>query len=214
MIYKFLLSYFLLQTAIYMPNAMAFYKTNLAILPEELQLEISSIGNEQIQLTWHYKNAHNVKSFQIQRSNDGVNFTTIGSLSCMSDTNTINTYQFKDSSPINAINYYRLVLVDKDNISFANTDIQAIPLSKDLSISLFPNPVQDMLQVSGITELSNKYEVQIFDTNGYLLKVLPIQSSTGIYTNYIDVKDLASGVYFVKIWHANHNVQSAVFIKQ
>ncbi|MCI5058571.1 MAG: T9SS type A sorting domain-containing protein, partial [Flavobacteriales bacterium] len=69
-------------------------------------------------------------------------------------------------------------------------------------IGLFPNPAQDYSVVSGIT---GPFEIQIFDTNGALVR------SSVNQTKLVDTKNLKSGIYFLAI--AQKQNQSGKFLK-
>ena len=56
------------------------------------------------------------------------------------------------------------------------------------SISVFPNPVKDVLTINGI----EGKEIQLFDANGKLIKKLP-------FSNSFSTSELTSGVYYLEI---------------
>lgn len=212
--YKLLISFFILFSAFCTKYAIADKPQGLAILPEDLQLEVVSTPNKEVLLIWRYKNVHQVKNFFVERSSDGINFTRIGEISCTGDSLSSLTYEFKDNNPDNCTNYYRLALINEETVQFAQTEMKAIAVLENISFNLFPNPAQDMLQVRAVGELSERYEVHVYSPMGYLVRSLPIQTSSGIYTKYIDIKDLSAGLYVVKVLRDNYSVSSSVFIKQ
>lgn len=59
-------------------------------------------------------------------------------------------------------------------------------------ISIYPNPVEDVLQIKTSADVTNKIAT-VFDVNGKRL------SSTKLKTNTLDVSNLASGIYFLRI---------------
>jgi hypothetical protein len=56
------------------------------------------------------------------------------------------------------------------------------------SISVFPNPVKDVLTINGI----EGKEIQLFDANGKLIKKLP-------FSNSFSTSELTSGLYYLEI---------------
>lgn len=74
-------------------------------------------------------------------------------------------------------------------------------------ISLYPNPVQNMLNISS-TEIIDGAE--IFDITGRLVKTVKF---TGLVSNSINVSALSGGNYIVKLSSGN-NVVSRKFIKE
>ncbi|WP_203258841.1 T9SS type A sorting domain-containing protein [Hyunsoonleella ulvae] len=86
------------------------------------------------------------------------------------------------------------------NIRDANPDIGAIEYNETLgienqptlSILIYPNPVQDLLKVEGLTFL--KSEVKIMSTLGQ-----EFQNYNIVNKQYIDLSNLPSGLYIIKI---------------
>lgn len=71
-------------------------------------------------------------------------------------------------------------------------------------ISIHPNPVQDKLYFDTEKQIQN---VQIFDLNGRMIQEVKVSGDA------IDVKELASGVYLVKIFTAEGNVTHKIIKK-
>ena len=59
-------------------------------------------------------------------------------------------------------------------------------------ISIFPNPVKDILTITSVN--NNLNEVHIVNTLGQIVKEITFEGQTEV-----DVKDLKSGIYFVMI---------------
>ena len=76
------------------------------------------------------------------------------------------------------------------------------------AISIYPNPVQNELFIA--TEVNVK-EVAIYDIYGRITKVYGLQTTDFVHS--IDVADLNSGIYFVKIVTDNGEVVKR-FIKK
>lgn len=70
-------------------------------------------------------------------------------------------------------------------------------------ISIFPNPVKDILQLQNLKESS---KIQLYNANGQLL----FETSS----NPIDTKNLSEGIYILKILEfSTKNTQTIKFIK-
>lgn len=81
-------------------------------------------------LYWTARAEVNIRSYEILRSSDGVDFERIGDVPPLSNDKQENTYQFHDRSVFKTSGrtyYYRLKIVDKDNQSTVH--------SKTISIS-------------------------------------------------------------------------------
>lgn len=67
----------------------------------------------------------------------------------------------------------------------------------DFKISAFPNPTNDFVTIK--SEKNEKLNYQLFDLKGNLLK----QDSKGKLNQEITVKELSTGIYFIKIYNEN-----------
>ncbi len=90
-------------------------------------------------------------------------------------------------------------------IAGASSDVNLVPLSiSDLnrkSMSIYPNPTQSELNISGDTEIKS---ADIYNSIGKLVLTSPELS-----LRKIDVSSLSSGIYFLKI----NNAQTIKFVK-
>jgi hypothetical protein len=103
-----------------------------------------------------------------------------------------------------------VVTVDTEgNVSGQNTYVITLVGLNELSndISVYPNPVQDILSIEKGTE--NSIEIQILDVTGNLLETIH-SSSKKIQ---LDMAHLSSGLYFLK-FEENGQSQMIKFIKQ
>ena len=79
--------------------------TRLPVLLIEFESELTLEG---ILLNWSTAWEHLNSYFTVEKSTDGRNFHTIGTVKGNLNTNNISTYSFTDDKPMNGINYYRL----------------------------------------------------------------------------------------------------------
>lgn len=81
-------------------------------------------------------------------------------------------------------------------------------VEKANSINLFPNPTTQYISIA--SPLAPINEVEIFNAEGRLVKKAFIKNET----DKIDVKDFASGVYYVRTYNGKDFVKSMKFIKK
>jgi hypothetical protein len=73
-------------------------------------------------------------------------------------------------------------------------------------VKIYPNPAKDILFVDGIID---KNLLEIYNLNGVL-----IQQQTLSTSNYIDIHELPTGIYVIKISNLlTHQIGTAKFIK-
>jgi Zn-dependent metalloprotease len=164
-------------------------------------VEISSFsgfqfGNTHI-LEWATASEINNAYFDIERSGNNLNFTSIGKVTGHGTTKTSTSYTFTDVDPDSGINYYRLQQVDIDGKSSISPVISIQNYTDNIKIS--PNPAADQLFI-----FSDKTgEVQIYDALGrWFLK----KSISGNGQDHIDISSLRSGVFYVQVTTNGHRI--------
>jgi Secretion system C-terminal sorting domain len=152
-------------------------------------------NNNQVLLHWETINEVNFSHFDIERSNDGVDFKKIGSVNFTAKSK----YDFLDENPF-LKNYYRLKQIDIDG-KFEYSKIIRLNNSKISVLVISPNPAANELYIDGV-----KNNTQYFITDMVGRIVL-----SGVYENNkaIAINKLPSAVYFLKI---NNEVYK--FVKQ
>ncbi|HEV7783451.1 MAG TPA: hypothetical protein VGO58_19390 [Chitinophagaceae bacterium] len=150
-------------------------------------------------LNWISSNEQPDGRFDIQRSYDAVDFTTIGNIT-MRDIDTHEDYLFTDRSPLTGFAWYRLRSVDSDGkTSYSETEVvfeTVVPAGPFVIVS----PVRDVIEVlnrSGHVgefhySLTNgKAEVMIkgvtsMKDNGAVILTLPKSITSGMYVFHIN----------------------------
>lgn len=156
-------------------------------------------------LKWSTEERYNFSHFEIERSAEGQYWDRIGAVNALSETVSLQQFQFLDDSILNGKNYYRLRIVDQDGTySFSNIIIiETVFASK---FELFPNPS------SGQIFIHARYDpilVEVLDMNQ---RVVSNYDSEG-FQDGIDVSKLADGLYFVRCWDRFGNFEIEKMIK-
>ncbi len=82
-------------------------------LPVTLLSFDAGLNNKNILLNWTTSSEQNSKLFEIQKSADGVNYYSIGTVTAAGNSSSERNYHFTDNE-LNEFNYYRLKMVDMD----------------------------------------------------------------------------------------------------
>ncbi len=143
-------------------------------------------------LTWTTASEINNKGFEIESSQDGINFETIGFAEGVGNSKTIQKYQFEYNSNTNA--YYRLNQIDYDGES---TYSQVITVkNQENETKLSPNPFNDFIE---ITTNSPIQRAEIIDITGKIVMSENLESNTV----KLNAKELLNGIYFVKLYQGD-----------
>ncbi|MFY7886435.1 MAG: T9SS type A sorting domain-containing protein, partial [Dolichospermum sp.] len=115
-------------------------------------------------------------------------------------------YQFNDANASKGTNYYRIVVNDKDGKT-SYSKIAAVNLSMNQRISLFPNPANSEIGLSGIEKGAT---VQMTDITGKLI----LQQIANSNIQIINISNLSKGLYSIKTISPNGELNTQTFFKQ
>ncbi len=151
---------------------------------------------EKALLEWTTRVEVNNKGFDIQRSEDGANYETIGHVQAQDATTFENHYSFVDESPARGLNYYRLKQID-NNGDYTYSPIRQVSFDgpQGGKIRFSPNPVIDEIEVQNLT--ANKIEtIYITDDANKLIRTIQVDATQDRHK--YDLSELNSGVYYVR----------------
>jgi len=177
-------------------------------LPVTLLNFTSSIINKSVELKWQTTSEINSDYFSIERSADGINFSSIGKVNTAGNSSSLKQYSFINSTPLST-NYYRLKEVDFDgNYQYSNILLVKMPQLQPLII--LGNPVQNDLQLTiNNAQSSQTNYLSIFDFTGRRLQSFNAQN--GVLN--IDVSFLAPGNYILQMITSDGQVYDKAFLK-
>ena len=166
-------------------------------------------------LSWNTTLETNLHNFDIERSSNGVDFTTISSVRAFGNSSTYIHYGYNDKLPMAGTNFYRLRIIDANGSYKFSNIIVLNALVRGISITdVYPNPFMDKIQMHIVTENVQPIEVSIVDYVGRTLRVEHYTSQQG--TNNITLGHLAGlqkGIYMVTI-KAGSETKSSKLVKE
>lgn len=93
---------------------------------------------DKVDVSWSTAMEFNNEYFEVQRSTDGIHFTTIGQLNSQGNSNRVQEYIFQDLLPVSGGSYYRIIQHDIDG---KQTTSKKVYLSINTTeIHVYPNP--------------------------------------------------------------------------
>lgn len=161
-------------------------------------------------LSWKTEEELNSSLFNIQRSADGANWQTVGTLPAKGSSNTEIDYSFTDASPFPQLDYYRLQVVDIDgNNSYSAIKILNAQLK---NIRIYPNPAQDQINITMASgSLAGTMTIRLINVEGKVLLQKEI-SNIGGQTITLPVSTYPQGVYLVQVITPGNVQQSGTVI--
>lgn len=166
-------------------------------------------------LQWTTQSEINSDHFNVERSSDGVHFTSLASVSAYGNsTNQIN-YSYTDLLPEAGINFYRLKMVDKDGqfeysktitVSFKNGGSTGSVTIETADI------LGNMLLLNVSSSKQQAAKVSLYDTRGRLIFNADVNLQKGLNSINNDVL-AAAGIYYCKI-STGEEVQTKTILKR
>ncbi|MFN7313851.1 MAG: fibronectin type III domain-containing protein [Bacteroidota bacterium] len=163
--------------------------------------DVVKINNQLVSVNFSVASQTNNKWFFIERSLDGNTFNKVGQIEGAVNSNVLMKYSFNDdiSDISQGYVYYRVKQVDLDG-STSTTEIKSVLIGQDasqmLSISAYPNPFSNVLQVQYPAADANG-ELILFDKEGRTLYSFPTEKDGGELT--LDTSSLLPGIYFIRV---------------
>jgi len=179
-----------------------FAKAGLATLPLQLVTFTGNLSDGATLLNWTTSTEVNTANFVVERSENGSNYTGIGTVTANGNSNTAIDYSYTDNEVAtlsSSVIYYRLKMVDRDG-TYAYSNVITISLA-DIAgkVSIFPNPAADKTNVTIGAERDGKIQWKILDNAGRIVLESTAQVKKGRNNMVINVNKLSAGIYYLTV---------------
>ncbi len=163
--------------------------------------------NTATRLTWKVGTEQNLKGYEIEKSTDGRQFTSVGFVPANGQA----TYTFTDPQINQGAVFYRIRNVDLDG-KFKYSNILSLKNgASSLVFNAFPLPDTNKLTIQHEAAFNN-WKINITFSNGTVVKrIIPAKGSLETIVN---VSALKSGVYILQFDSGNGKLQTMKFLKQ
>ncbi len=174
------------------------------IIPIELIYFDAKLNGNYIELKWSTATELNNKGFEIERSNDKINWEMKWFMDGKGTSTEINDYFFKDNLFENNSQklFYRLKQIDF-NGSFEYSNIIEVEVGTPLGFYLsqnYPNPFNPTTKIKFDLPKDGLVSLEIYDILGRRIATVINENKTaGSYEQVFNASSLASGVYIYKL---------------
>jgi hypothetical protein len=163
-----------------------------------VSLTAKKIGND-VRLDFSVSNDTGVIMFDIERSAEGTEFDSIGTVAATptvgGNAGPAGNYSFYDNQPLAPVDYYRLKVVDR-NGGLTYSKIVEVSFDNNTGMSVFPNPATDVLNVQ-LPWQTGPVAMEIHESSGQLVRTMRLQPAAGGISTSLDISGLARGVYYL-----------------
>lgn len=165
-------------------------------LPLELLYFDTRLESQKIHLQWVTAQELNTYRFDVEKSNNAIEFGKIGEVAAQGNSNASATYHFYDYAPSEGVNYYRLRMIDIDQ-NYDYSKVVSVYYDKDMTFAIYPNPTRGAIHIYAPALSNTPVHAQIIDLTGKVLESRNLQYQNNSYD--IDLLQLPAGTYFVKL---------------
>jgi hypothetical protein len=174
-----------------------------AVTPVKLVNFAASVSDKIIVLSWKTVTESNADYFSVQQAHDGKDFSEIGRVKAVGNSDDERLYSFTVSSPgaDRQFIYFRLVTVDLDKKQQYSPIIlhrqQLKQGNGKLITKLFPNPARngDHLQLSYDSDKTGTMQVSVYDVTGKLVRSISMAAVEGVNHTHLPLPKLNAGKY-------------------
>lgn len=175
------------------------WQAQSGILPIDLVNLKGTVLTRKNLLTWDTESETNNDYFEIQKSTDGINFSTIGKVQGAGNSSNVLSYEFSDYEIDTEFSYYRIRQVDFDGEHSYTKTIEVSRVNKTLHA--YPNPTNGNLSFDYYDMRSDTYTVRYINSLGQFSQETFIISENGESSTFKSelFNNLSNGIYFIEV---------------
>lgn len=161
-------------------------------------------------LNWILVSGNNIDRFEVEKSYDGTKFFKTASIP-FNYKGDVSSYEFIDPEKTAGVSYYRLRIIDHNDLFIYSQIIPVTNKKIDFEIKPFTNPVSYLLQFDYTLPADGKVDIRLLDVFGNLLMKQATAGKRG-WNNYRTEfgKNIPAGIYFVSVQYNNTTINKRV----
>jgi len=165
-------------------------------------------------LTWKTAQEINAHYFDVQRSEDAVNFHSIGRVEATGNSSSAVEYFFTDNNPVTGYNYYRLRQFDRDGrYIFTPARLVQFDVTGSGMVTYYPNPTNGILHIELPEQIKKESKViNISNAAGVVINQIKLGETINQPIS-IDLGKYPKSVYFIQVKSASINSTQRVILQ-
>lgn len=165
----------------------------------------ASVLNNKVNIAFTTEQENNNKEFKIERSSNGVNFETVGTIAGTNTTVT-HQYSFIDVPSVAGTFQYRIRQIDFDGkSSYSSVMVVRLSTTND-AMKLFPTVATTQVNIAVSLTDATTLQIAIVDAKGRMVSSQNVNASTGAFQQSLNVANLSKGIYYVKVVNAQNTI--------
>ncbi len=190
--------YFRVDAANYLIGYVFPSLTTASVLPVMITSFKVQADNNKALITWTTATEQNNSHYDVERSNDGKNYTVIATVRGSGNTSS-HTYQVTDDKPSNGVNYYRIKQYDVDG-KYQTSDVRPLQFAlQNIKVNVYPNPSRGDINFTIQNYGGASLQATLTNLSGKMVHQEVINMNTsGSYKLHL-INTLPAGIYILKL---------------
>ncbi|MCY7422513.1 MAG: T9SS type A sorting domain-containing protein, partial [Chitinophagaceae bacterium] len=190
-----------IATANFSSATVSVFQIDAAVLPITITNTKAYQKNAGVQIEWTMQQEDNIDRYEVERSQNGQQFSKLGSVIAKGNSSLVTTYNLFDANPLNGVNFYRIKTIDKSG-QVTYSRMMKVNISSGITqVTVYPNPTNGntiALQISNLKKGS--YTLTLTNKTGQQIINKVIEHTGGSATETLEfLKACAAGVYRLKL---------------
>jgi hypothetical protein len=179
-----------------------------SIVPIQLISFKAALQGNNVQVSWSTATEINNSHFNVLRSLNGKDFSSIGTIQGKGNTVAVSNYSLVDASFPKQNLYYQLEQVDFDGKKTLSSIVLVKIDGNQVQVTVFPNPVKDKklsLLISNITE--GNYTISVLDIAGTKVYSQQLKVIGNVPSSIQLPQQLQVGIYMLQVMNGAATVK-------
>jgi hypothetical protein len=149
-----------------------------------------------VQVEWTNATESDMSAYVIERSANGIDFTSIGQTAPRSNQFDRVSYTYVDAAPLAGTNFYRVRAIELSGKNVFTKSLRVDIGRSPKGISLYPNPVRGSEITIGFSALKGQYNLNVLNTAGQVVYRQQLNHAGGTVAQSVALPaSLKAGVY-------------------
>jgi hypothetical protein len=186
--------------------------TTESVLPVKFMYFNAQCKGAGVNLEWKTAQEMNSRSFEIQKSADGINWSSLSSIPAAGQSSSERTYHYTDNSGSGS-NFYRVVERDLDGRSTMSSFVRSSCQAGRDEFTVSPNPVPGSAVLNIHLQQASAIRWSIIDSKGARLQQNQTMLPSGNSSIPLNLSNYSKGMYSINIYY-NNEVKTIKLIKK
>ena len=172
-----------------------------AILPVTFISISANRTTANVKLNWEVAAEINIRNYEVQRSADGINFITIGTISAKANSSIGNNYGLSDATAPSKILFYRIKSVETNGESKYSSIIKVSAGDVKQGFTIVSNPIENgVINLQFTNQQAGSYKIKVINNSGQNIITQNVNHAGGNNNQLVNLPaTTAAGIYRVMI---------------